>query len=110
MRRVSGHRWKRTHNRDSLTEGAQVRILPPLQQPDGQVVEWRRCIRCIDIFELDVAEVDCQFERADVLCRQPKTRRNRVVPISAALLAVLEAYRPMRRGPWYFAGNGKCAA
>ena len=33
---------------------------------------------------------------------QPKTKRNRVVPISTTLLGVLQAYAPKRKGPWYF--------
>ena len=33
---------------------------------------------------------------------RPKTRRNRRVPISAALTRWLNAYRPPHRGPWYF--------
>ena len=33
---------------------------------------------------------------------QPKTKRNRVVPISEALLGVLDRYQPARTGPWFF--------
>jgi len=33
---------------------------------------------------------------------QPKTKRNRVVPISIALLGILKAYKPERKGPWFF--------
>jgi len=33
---------------------------------------------------------------------QPKTRRNRVVPISRVLQGILSAYRPERKGPWFF--------
>ena len=33
---------------------------------------------------------------------QPKTRRNRVVPISDALLAILQAYQPQTGAVWYF--------
>ncbi len=34
---------------------------------------------------------------------QPKTRRNRVVPISAALLSILKDYAPSVGGRWFFA-------
>jgi len=33
---------------------------------------------------------------------QPKTKRNRVVPISSALEEILQNYRPVRHTPWYF--------
>lgn len=33
---------------------------------------------------------------------QPKTKRNRVVPISEALVGILTGYFPKRRGPWFF--------
>ena len=33
---------------------------------------------------------------------QPKTKRNRVVPISLALAEILSRYAPKREGPWYF--------
>jgi len=33
---------------------------------------------------------------------QPKTKRNRVVPISWVLLKVLSNYSPKREGPWFF--------
>jgi len=33
---------------------------------------------------------------------QPKTKRNRTVPISSALKEILAAYSPQRRGPWFF--------
>ena len=33
---------------------------------------------------------------------QPKTKRNRVVPISGALHAILAAYLPQRTEPWFF--------
>ncbi|MCK6486276.1 MAG: tyrosine-type recombinase/integrase [Phycisphaerae bacterium] len=33
---------------------------------------------------------------------QPKTKRNRAVPISEALLAILKAYQPPCRSTWYF--------
>ena len=33
---------------------------------------------------------------------QPKTRRNRVVPISTALLGILAAYSPDCEGSWFF--------
>lgn len=33
---------------------------------------------------------------------QPKTRRNRVVPISRALMKILTRYSPDRSGPWFF--------
>ena len=33
---------------------------------------------------------------------QPKTKRNRVVPISDALTAVLETYLPQAGDPWFF--------
>ena len=33
---------------------------------------------------------------------QPKTKRNRVVPISTTLLAIIEAYEPPVRCAWYF--------
>jgi integrase len=33
---------------------------------------------------------------------QPKTKRNRVVPISAALHEILAAYTPERTEPWFF--------
>ncbi|MEI8195056.1 MAG: hypothetical protein WCI73_04025, partial [Phycisphaerae bacterium] len=33
---------------------------------------------------------------------QPKTRRNRVVPISDALLTILQAYQPQAGAVWYF--------
>ena len=33
---------------------------------------------------------------------QPKTKRNRVVPISQALAEILQAYTPAHAGPWYF--------
>ena len=33
---------------------------------------------------------------------QPKTQRNRVVPIGTTLLEILQAYAPKRKGPWYF--------
>ncbi len=33
---------------------------------------------------------------------QPKTRRNRVVPIGLTLRDILAAYRPTRTGPWFF--------
>jgi len=33
---------------------------------------------------------------------QPKTRKNRVVPISDNLLDILRAYSPHREGPWFF--------
>jgi len=33
---------------------------------------------------------------------QPKTKRNRVVPISLALAEILSRYTPKRQGPWYF--------
>ena len=32
---------------------------------------------------------------------QPKTKRNRVVPISTALAEILKGYTPSRKGPWY---------
>jgi len=34
---------------------------------------------------------------------QPKTKRNRVVPISMVLHGILSIYRPERKGPWFFA-------
>jgi len=33
---------------------------------------------------------------------QPKTKRNRVVPISTSLCQILRDYCPIRTGPWYF--------
>ncbi|MDD1677546.1 MAG: tyrosine-type recombinase/integrase [Methanomicrobiales archaeon] len=33
---------------------------------------------------------------------QPKTKRNRVVPISDALYAILSEYTPPESGPWFF--------
>lgn len=33
---------------------------------------------------------------------QPKTRGNRAVPISDALVEILSSYRPSRRTPWFF--------
>ena len=33
---------------------------------------------------------------------QPKTKRNRTVPVSMALHEILEKYRPERKEPWYF--------
>lgn len=33
---------------------------------------------------------------------QPKTKRNRVVPMSSALHEILAAYSPERTGPWFF--------
>ena len=54
---------------------------------------------------------DVDFERRLILVRaktidgefwQPKTRKNRVVPISTVLLEILQAYRPQRTAPWFF--------
>jgi len=33
---------------------------------------------------------------------QPKTKRNRTVPISMVLYEILENYRPERQAPWFF--------
>jgi integrase len=37
---------------------------------------------------------------------QPKTKKNRVVPISTALRAILASYRPRARARWYFPTRG----
>ncbi len=39
---------------------------------------------------------------------QPKTKRNRVVPISSALERILSAYEPPTEGPWYFPSPRGC--
>ncbi len=39
---------------------------------------------------------------------QPKTKRNRVVPISSALHAILSAYESPTEGPWYFPSPRGC--
>ena len=39
---------------------------------------------------------------------QPKTRRNRAVPISAALYEILSAYEPPTDGPWFFPSPRGC--
>ena len=39
---------------------------------------------------------------------QPKTKRNRVVPISAALHALLNKYKPPTDGPWFFPSPRGC--
>jgi integrase len=39
---------------------------------------------------------------------QPKTKRNRVVPISSALQRILSAYEPPTEGPWYFPSPRGC--
>ena len=40
---------------------------------------------------------------------QPKTRRNRTVPISSSLHKILTEYRPDRQAPWFFPSpQGKC--
>ena len=39
---------------------------------------------------------------------EPKTKRNRAVPISASLMAILAEYRPNRRAPWYFTSPRGC--
>ena len=39
---------------------------------------------------------------------QPKTRKNRTVPISKALMEYLEAYTPNPLAPWFFPSPGGC--
>ena len=39
---------------------------------------------------------------------QPKTKRNRVVPVSSALHAILSAYEPPTEGPWFFPSPRGC--
>jgi len=58
---------------------------------------------------LTVSDVDLERRLLHVRAKtideafwQPKTKRNRVVPISTALHAILSDYQPPRNGPWYF--------
>ena len=39
---------------------------------------------------------------------QPKTKRNRVVPISTTLTRILQNYEPVGKGPWYFPSPQGC--
>lgn len=55
-----------------------------------------------DDVELDRKAIRVRAKTVDGKSWQPKTKKNRAVPISTALLGILSAYRPGRGVPWFF--------
>ena len=52
--------------------------------------------------DLDNRLIHVRAKTVDSQFWQPKTKCNRVVPISLALAEILSKYTPKREGPWYF--------
>jgi integrase len=52
--------------------------------------------------DLDRRLIHVRAKTVDGVFWQPKTKRNRVVPISQDLAAFLADYHPQRNGPWFF--------
>jgi integrase len=58
----------------------------------------------LTLYDVDLEQhlIRVRAKTVDVEFWQPKTKRNRVVPISSALMRFLAAYFPPRSGPWFF--------
>ena len=56
----------------------------------------------VDDVDLERYLIRVRAKTVDGKFWQPKTKRNRVVPISSALMRSLAAYSPSRSGPWFF--------
>jgi integrase len=56
----------------------------------------------VEDMDLDRRLLHVRAKTVDGQFWQPKTKRNRVVPISEDLLSLLADYQPQRTGPWFF--------
>jgi integrase len=52
--------------------------------------------------DLDQKLIYVRAKNVDGEFWQPKTKRNRVVPISSALMEIVSGYAPTHEGPWFF--------